>query len=78
MKVFLTIVMCSTMAQTCIEPHTFPNSYNDIYDCLVDGYSKANNKIIEIGREEINKHQIYIKFDCQQLIIPPAKPGVSS
>ena len=40
--------MCSSVAQTCLTPHTFPNSYGDSYDCLMDGYVKSIEKMEEI------------------------------
>ena len=69
MKILLTVVMCSGMANTCLPPHTFPESYHDIYSCMVDGYKKAMEKTIEIGAAEVNEHQIYIKFDCKEFIV---------
>jgi hypothetical protein len=74
MKIMLTIVMCSTLANTCLDPHTFPKVYDSYYDCLVDGYQKSLDKTKEIGRSETNKYQIYSKFGCQQVITPPPKP----
>ena len=38
-----------------------------VYDCLLKGYDEADKKIKEIGREDINKHQIYIRFTCTQI-----------
>ena len=58
------------MANTCIEPHTFPEAYEDVYTCLLDGYKKSIIKTEEIGREDINTHGIYIKFDCKEIILP--------
>tara|TARA_Y100000034_G_scaffold132045_1_gene194128 strand:- start:1133 stop:1282 length:150 start_codon:yes stop_codon:yes gene_type:complete len=43
---------------------------------MVDGYKKAMEKTIEIGVKEVNKHQIYIKFDCHLFLVPPEKPEV--
>jgi len=28
------------------------------------GYEESQNKMKEIGRVEVNKHQIYIRFTC--------------
>ena len=74
----LTIIMCSIIdgKTTCIPPHTFANSYEDSYSCLIDGYKKSIEKIEEIGREKINEFNIYIKFGCNEIIVPPAKPKV--
>ena len=70
----LTIVMCSTIANTCLDPHTFPKAYDTYYDCLLDGYQKSIEKTKEVGREEINQYQIYSKFGCQKIIVPKPKP----
>ena len=75
MKIFLTIVMCSSVAQQCLTPHTFDEIYRDSYTCLMDGYKKSYEKLEEIGRQEVNQHGIYLKFDCGEIIIPPKKPG---
>jgi hypothetical protein len=64
MKILLTIIICSGVSDTCLQPFTFEPTYNSIYDCMVEGYTKALEKTIEIGKEEVNKHDIYIKFSC--------------
>ena len=74
MSYLLTIIMCSGLANQCLQPFTFPTQYTDSYTCMVAGYEKARDKTIEIGREEVNKHQIYIKFDCSLFLVPPEKP----
>ena len=76
MSYLLTIIMCSGLANQCLQPFTFPTQYTDSYTCMVAGYEKARDKTIEIGREEVNKHQIYIKFDCTLVIVPPEKPKI--
>ncbi len=65
MKFILTIVMCSYYQGACLTPYTFPQGYNSMYDCLLDGYKKSYDKVEEIGRKEINAHGIYLKFDCK-------------
>jgi len=65
MKFIMTIVMCSYYQGVCLAPYTFPQSYDSMYDCLLDGYKKSHEKIEEIGRKEINNHGIYLKFDCK-------------
>lgn len=78
MSIVLTIVMCSSMANQCVEPHTFDKVYDDFYTCMVDGYKKSMDKTIEMGREEINQYGIYLKFDCQQILLPPKKPKIKA
>ena len=74
----LTIVMCSTLANTCLEPYTYPKVYNTYYDCLLDGYQKSLDKTKEIGKSETNKYQIYAKFACMEVIVPPPKPKIKA
>ena len=69
----LTIVMCSTLANTCLEPYTYPKVYNTYYDCLLDGYQKSLDKTKEIGKSETNKYQIYSKFGCMEVITQKKK-----
>ena len=68
MKYILTMVMCSVVnGQTvCLPPFTFEDKYNDAFDCMVDGYNKASDKTIELGRDDVNKYKIFIKFSCTE------------
>ena len=72
MKILLTLIICSQVAGTCMEPYEWPETFRTNYDCLVFGYDEASKKIEEIGKKEINKYNVYIKFTCT-----PA-PGVDS
>ena len=45
-------------------PHQWPELFNSQYDCLLFGYKESEKKMKEIGREEVNKHNIYVKFYC--------------
>jgi len=66
MKFFLTVIMCSLIngETVCTPPHTFDNGYNEYYDCMIDGYNKASDKTMELGRESVNDYKIFIKFGC--------------
>ena len=33
---------------------------------MVNGYNKSYDKIVEIGREDVNEYNIYIKFGCYE------------
>ena len=63
----LVLVICSFESNTCIPPFNYPIQFNDAYDCMMTGYQESINKTIEIGREDINKHNIYIKFSCNPI-----------
>ena len=45
-------------------PYHWTDLFNSQYDCLMFGYEESKNKMQEIGREEVNKHSIYVKFYC--------------
>ena len=74
MKWFLVVYLCSQVQSVCIDPYVLPEPYDDQYTCLVNGYKKSYEKLIDIGPEEVNKHGMYIKFDCQNFILPKPKP----
>ena len=72
------MIMCSGSVNTCLPPFTMPQTYNTIYECMVDGYATSQQKMIEIGPDDVNEHKIYIKFECNEIIIPPQKPKVKT
>ena len=64
MKILLSLIICSSIAGECLEPYPWPETFNTQYDCMVFGYQESLNKMEEIGRQEVNKHNIYIRFTC--------------
>jgi len=64
MKIILTLFMCSISAGECLPPYQWPERFNDSYDCMQFGYKESQKKMEEIGRVEVNKHGIYIRFLC--------------
>ena len=60
--------ICASTAQgiQCLPPVKFDLLYKDGYDCMLDGYIKAHEKLVAIGRDEINKNKIFIKFGCYE------------
>ena len=57
MKFFLSMIVCSSIQNACMQPFVYPTSYES-YD-----------KMIEFGQEDVNKFGLYIKFDCRQIDI---------
>ena len=55
MNFILTMFICASTAQgiQCLPPVKFDLLYKDGYDCMVDGYIKAHDKLVAIGRDEI-------------------------
>ena len=64
MKILLTLILCSYVQGSCLQPYQWPVQYNDMYDCFEAGYELSLKKLKEIGRTEVNKEQIYIRFPC--------------
>ena len=64
MKILLSLIICSQVAGTCMEPYEWPQTFNTQYDCMVFGYEESLNKMQEIGREEVNKYNNYIRCTC--------------
>ena len=64
MKILLTLVLCSQIQQTCLQPYPWPERFDTQYDCLMFGYEESLKKMKEIGKEEVNQHGIYIRFTC--------------
>ena len=68
MKYILTLLMCSIIdgKTTCLPPCQSEVEYVDAYECMLDGYNESYNKIVELGREDVNQYKIYIKFGCHE------------
>ena len=64
MKVTLFLILCSYVAGECLPPIAYHKQFNDQYDCFIEGYNQSILKMEEIGRKEINEHEIYIRFIC--------------
>jgi hypothetical protein len=45
-------------------PYQWPEHFNTSYDCMMFGYEESRRKMKEIGREEVNKYNVYIRFTC--------------
>jgi len=68
MEYVLTMIMCAFVQgkTTCMPPHQFEETYIDGYECMLSGYTKSYDKIVELGRDDVNKYNIYIKFGCYE------------
>ncbi len=66
MKFILTMIICTSVYNMCLDPHPMPERYNSHYECMLVGYEESQKKMEEIGKQEVNKHQIYIRFTCTE------------
>ena len=64
MKFILSLIICSQAANICIPPHQCHEKFDDAYTCMLKGYELSYQKTEEMGAEEVNKYNIYIKFNC--------------
>ena len=64
MNILLSLIICSQVHMTCMPPYIWPDKFDTTYDCMTFGYEESLKKMKEIGREEVNKHDIYIRFLC--------------
>ena len=64
MKFILSLIICSQVAGSCLDPYQWPESFNNQYDCMVFGYKESLKKIQDIGPEEVNKYNMYVRFIC--------------
>ena len=64
MKFLLSLIICSSVAGDCMPPYPWPTTFNSQYDCLMFGYNESINKLEELGRTDVNKYGMFIKFYC--------------
>ena len=64
MKFLLSLIICSSVAGECMPPYEWPETFRTNYDCLMFGYEESMNKLKEVGREDVNKYGMYIRFFC--------------
>ena len=67
MKFLLTFVFCSGVACKCLPPMEYPGKYVDLYTCLDAGYKESVVQLQGLGRDHVNKEQIFIKFFCSPI-----------
>ena len=80
MKFILSMIICSSVYNSCLPPVDMADLYNSHYECMIAGYNESIKKAEETGPEEVNKYGTIIKFMCidQALILRKPKPGGSN
>ena len=66
MKFLLSMIICTSVYNQCLPPHTLPELYNSHYECMIAGYEESIKKAKEIGPKDINQYGTIIKFFCMQ------------
>jgi hypothetical protein len=52
------------MANSCLPPVEYDETYPSLYTCLNAGYAESMVQLKKIGAEDVNKKMIFIKFFC--------------
>ena len=66
MKFILSMIICTSVYNVCLDPHPMPERYGSHYECMIAGYEESIKKAKEMGPEDINKYGTIIKFFCVQ------------
>ena len=56
--------ICSMLHIACMAPMSDGVTYPDFSSCVLAGTKVANELIINLTPEEINKDQLYVQFAC--------------
>jgi hypothetical protein len=79
MKFFLTIYVCSVVAQQCaelpIEKHDYKRFYNTHYECVQKGLGESYSILFDgdiFTPEQVESLVLYTNFMCQKVDQPGA------
>jgi hypothetical protein len=79
MKFFLTIYVCSVIAQQCaelpIEKHDYKRFYNTHYECVQKGLGESYSILFDgdiFTPEQVESLVLYTNFMCQKVDQPGA------
>ena len=60
----LIMIICAQVESTCYPPITLNKTFYTSYDCLQEGYKESQTLLKELGKQQVNKNKIIIKFTC--------------
>ena len=75
MKIILTMIVCSAVYQSCLEPMERPGRYATWADCMRSGYEDSLEIMRQLGDAQLNSYQTYIKFVCSEKSV--VKPKIN-
>ena len=76
MKIILTMIVCSAVSSSCLEPMERPTKYVTWADCMRAGYEDSLEIMQQLGDAQLNGYQTYIKFVCSEK--PVVKPKIEN
>jgi hypothetical protein len=84
MKFILSMIICTSVYNVCLDPFPMPEKYNSHYECMIAGYEESIKKAKEMGPKDVNQYGTIIKFFChrideeEKIIVPKPKPKVKT
>ena len=45
----------------------YPEKFEDEYTCLLKGYDESKRLLEKAGKENVNEHGLFYKFDCFEI-----------
>jgi hypothetical protein len=75
MKIILTMIVCSAIYGSCLEPRERPIRYVSWADCMRAGYEDSLEIMRQLGDAQLNSYQTYIKFVCSNKSVIKPKPN---
>ena len=67
MKFVLSMILCSGVAGSCLEPFPMTDKFYDNWQsCMIAGNEESIKKIKELNPEDFNQYKFYIRFYCQE------------
>ena len=76
MKIILTMIVCSAVYSSCLEPMERSTKYVSWADCMRAGYEDSLEIMQQLGDAQLNGYQTYIKFVCSEK--PVVKPKIEN
>lgn len=67
-------------ANTCAIPPGYPKLKPDYYTCIKDGLGESYEVLFDgemFTGETIAANRLYVKYECQQVVVPKKKPTES-
>ena len=78
MKIILTMIVCSAVYGSCLEPMERPIKYVSWADCMRAGYQDSLKIMRQLGDAQLNSYQTYIKFVCSgKTVVKPKFNGTN-
>jgi len=75
MKIILTLIVCSALHQSCLDPIQRTNRFETWADCMRAGYNDSLEMMQKLGDASLNHYQTFIKFYCNDKPLEKPKTG---